>query len=168
MSDEMQKRKLTNKQRIFIDEYLRSFNATRAALAAGYSEKTSYSIGQENLNKPEIKSIIDERLRASLMGTDEALNRLADMARGDIGELIDNNGLLDIRQAREKGMTKLLRKIKQKTITHIGKTETDGDTEITEIEFEMYSAKDAIDTILKAGGKLNDVNITIKASLTDD
>jgi phage terminase small subunit len=165
---EQTEKKLTNKQRIFIDEYLRSFNATRAAIKAGYSEKTARSIGCENLTIPDIKREIDARIAESHMGADEALKLLADMARGDIGELVDDNGLLDLRQAREKGMTKLMRKIKQKTITHIGKSETDGDTEITEIEFEMYSAKDAIDTILKAGGSLKDTNIEITVNLTDD
>jgi phage terminase small subunit len=168
MSEEETKpKKLTNKQRIFIDEYLRSFNATRAAIRAGYSEHTAYSSGQRLLKDVELKSLIDARIAESHMGADEALKLLADMARGDIGDLVDNNSLLDLRMAREKGMTKLLRKIKQKTITHIGKLENEGDTEITEIEFEMYSAKDAIDTILKAGGKLNsDINITV--TLTDD
>jgi phage terminase small subunit len=161
------KRKLTNKQRIFIDEYLRSFNATRSAIASGYSEKTAYSIGQENLKKPDIKAEIDERLRQSQMSADEAMQRLADMARGDIGELIDNNGLLDIRVARDNNLTKLIRKIKQKTITRIGKTDNDDDIEITEIEFEMYSAQSALETILKAGGSLKDSEININVNLTD-
>lgn len=168
MSEEAPARKLTNKQRIFIDEYLRSFNATRAAKAAGYSEATAYSIGQRLLKNVEIKAEVDERLTASHMSADEALKLMADIARSDIGELIDNNGLLDIRQARENGLTKLIRKIKQKTVTRIGKTDNDDDVEITEIEFELYSAKDALDTILKAGGKLKDADVTIRVSLTDD
>lgn len=168
MTDEAVKYKFTKKQQVFIGEYLSCFNITKSAKAAGYSEKTAYSIGWELLRKPEIKAEIDRRLAEVHMGQDEALKLLADMARGDIGELIDDNGLLDIRIARSKGMTKLMRKIKQKTITHIGKADTDGDTEITEIEFEMYSAKDAIDTILKAGGNLKDTDIVINVSLKDD
>ncbi|APB70963.1 cell division protein FtsK [Paenibacillus polymyxa] len=49
---------LTPKQRIFVMEYLRDFNATRAAVSAGYSKKTAHTIGWENLRKPEIKSAI--------------------------------------------------------------------------------------------------------------
>ena len=45
---------LTDKQRRFVAEYLIDLNATQAAIRAGYSAKTAYSIGQENLNKPEI------------------------------------------------------------------------------------------------------------------
>lgn len=54
---------LTEKQKRFIDYYVETGNATEAARKAGYSEKTSYSIGHENLKKPEIKSAIDARLK---------------------------------------------------------------------------------------------------------
>lgn len=52
--------KLTNKQKRFIEEYLIDLNATQAAIRAGYSEKTAYSIGEENLKKPDIKRAIEE------------------------------------------------------------------------------------------------------------
>ena len=53
--------KLTHKQRLFADEYLKCGNATEAALKAGYSKKTARSIGSENLAKPDIKSYIAEK-----------------------------------------------------------------------------------------------------------
>ena len=52
--------KLTDKQKRFIEEYLVDLNATQAAIRAGYSERTAYSIGEENLKKPEIKRAIEE------------------------------------------------------------------------------------------------------------
>lgn len=52
--------KLTDKQKRFIEEYLIDLNATQAAIRAGYSEKTAYSIGEENLKKPEIKRAIED------------------------------------------------------------------------------------------------------------
>jgi phage terminase small subunit len=55
---------LKRKQPEFVREYMVDFNATQAAIRAGYSEKTAYSIGQENLNKPEIKAAIDEAMEA--------------------------------------------------------------------------------------------------------
>ena len=48
------------KQRAFCDYYLACGNATEAAIKAGYSEKTAYSIGAENLRKPEIHQFICE------------------------------------------------------------------------------------------------------------
>lgn len=50
---------MTPKQRRFIEVY--TGNATKAAIAAGYSKKTAYSIGQELLTKPEIMERIQER-----------------------------------------------------------------------------------------------------------
>lgn len=51
---------LTGKQAAFVREYVVDHNATQAAIRAGYSEKTSYSIGSENLRKPEIARAITE------------------------------------------------------------------------------------------------------------
>lgn len=53
--------KLTPKQSRFVDEYLVDLNASKAALRAGYSEKTAYSIGHANLKKVEIEKAISER-----------------------------------------------------------------------------------------------------------
>ena len=50
---------MNQKQELFVHEYLLDGNATRAAQAAGYSQRTAYSIGQENLKKPEIRQAID-------------------------------------------------------------------------------------------------------------
>jgi phage terminase small subunit len=51
--------KLTEKQKIFCREYIVDWNATQAAIKAGYSEKTSGAIGWENLRKPEIQAYIE-------------------------------------------------------------------------------------------------------------
>lgn len=58
--EEEKKVELTGKQKRFCEEYIFDFNATRAAKVAGYSEDTAYSIGSENLKKPEIQSFIKE------------------------------------------------------------------------------------------------------------
>ncbi|MDQ3256204.1 MAG: terminase small subunit, partial [Acidobacteriota bacterium] len=54
---------LTPKQQRFVDEYLVDMNATQAAIRAGYSRKTAYSIGDENLRKPYISAEIAHRQR---------------------------------------------------------------------------------------------------------
>lgn len=46
---------LTDKQERFALEYTKDFNATEAAVRAGYSKKSAHSIGWENLRKPEIQ-----------------------------------------------------------------------------------------------------------------
>lgn len=49
---------LNPKQTRFVAEYLIDSNATQAAIRAGYSKRTAYSIGAENLKKPEIAAAI--------------------------------------------------------------------------------------------------------------
>lgn len=50
---------LTEKQKKFCQEYIYDWNGRRAAIAAGYSEKTAHVISNENLNKPYIQAYIN-------------------------------------------------------------------------------------------------------------
>ena len=145
-------------------------------MRAGYSEKTAYSIGHENLSKPEISELIRGKLEEIHMTTDEALALLADHARGDIGEFMDINGisfslqLLD--ESGNRKNTRVIKKIKQKTTTFIAKNESDEDREVHETEIELYDAQAAIDKVLRVAGKYKDsmsVNIrSYDVKLIDD
>ena len=53
---------MTDKQELFIREYLIDFNSTKAAIRAGYSARTAYSIGNELLKKPEISQGINQAM----------------------------------------------------------------------------------------------------------
>nr|DAS01765.1 MAG TPA: Terminase small subunit [Caudoviricetes sp.] len=79
--------KLTLKQQRFADEYIISGNATDAAVKAGYSKKTAYSIGIENLKKPEIKKLINEKLKElsdkKIADQQEVLAYLTAVLRGE-------------------------------------------------------------------------------------
>jgi len=170
-SETQELKPLTPGDLLFIVRYFEMhMNGTQAYLSL--HPKSSYnnarSCAADILAKPNIKAEIRRRIDEKVMKSDEALLLLADMARGDVGDFIDRNNILDLTMAREKGLTKLIKKIKQRTITKIGKSDTDEDVEITDMEFELYSAKDAIDTILKAGGALKDSNIEINVKLSDD
>lgn len=54
------KTKLTDRQDRFCREYIIDYNSTDAAIRAGYSQKTAYSIGSENLKKPEVLARVRE------------------------------------------------------------------------------------------------------------
>ena len=61
----MVKKKLTLKQQKFADEFIANGgNATQAAILAGYSKKTAYQSGAENLKKPQVATYIKERRQA--------------------------------------------------------------------------------------------------------
>ncbi len=77
---------LTKKQKDFADYYLELGNQTEAAKKAGYSKKTAYSIGNENMKKPEIKAYISERLaqieKESIASIDEVMKFYTKVMRG--------------------------------------------------------------------------------------
>jgi len=52
--------KLNPKQQLFVEEYLIDFNATQAAIRAGYSENTAYSQGPRLLDNVEIQRGIEK------------------------------------------------------------------------------------------------------------
>lgn len=83
---------MTDKQKRFCDEYLIDCNATQAAIRAGYSPKTAYSIGEENLKKPELKTYIDERLEQlhseKTADAQEVLEYLTSVMRGEHKEQV--------------------------------------------------------------------------------
>lgn len=80
--------KLTEKQKRFCEEYLIDLNATQAAVRAGYSSKTAYSIGTENLRKPEIREycqqLIRERSERTGISSDFVLEELRRIAEAKV------------------------------------------------------------------------------------
>ena len=81
---------LTIKQALFVKEYIIDFNATRAAKAAGYSPKTAFSIGVENLKKPLIIKALQieqaDRAERTEITQDDTLQMVKDIADIDHGD----------------------------------------------------------------------------------
>lgn len=91
--------KLTERQRRFADEYIICGNASEAARKAGYSEKTAFRSGQENMQKPAIRNYIDERLSElrseKVADQQEVMEFLTSIMRGEVKEvmpLLDGDG----------------------------------------------------------------------------
>lgn len=87
---------LTEKQAAFCREYIIDFNATQAAIRAGYSENTAAKIGSENLIKPDIQSylaeLIAERNKRAEINADYVLNRLVEIDQMDALDILNENG----------------------------------------------------------------------------
>lgn len=167
MSDETPK--LTRKQQLFIDYYLQSFNASEAARRAGYSESRARITGSELLSNSNISEQIQSRLDEVHMSANEALKLQADIARGDMGEFLDTEGIgfnLDLQDAKTKGLTKLIKKIKQKTTTFLAKKESEEDREVHELEIELYPADAAQDRIMRVHGVYKDTSVLGEALMS--
>jgi hypothetical protein len=149
---------LTCKQRMFVDSYLSNgFNATEAARAAGYRGKDDHSlasIGYENLRKPEISAAVQQRMNEAAMSANEVLARLSKIARGEVVDFLDEDGKFDLRTARRLQKAGLLKKLKSKRTSKNVDTLTEGEEDsretletslvYEEVEFEMYSAHEAL------------------------
>lgn len=153
MSDEL--KPLNKAQQVFVSEYLKCFNGTEAySIAYPRANRDSARANAAKLlANASIKAEIDARLAEVHMSADEALKLMADIARGDIGDFVNDFGGVDILKAREAGKTRLIKKIKTRTITINGKQE---DKEVVEEEVELYPADAALRDILKIHGKYKD------------
>lgn len=81
---------MTPKQKKFCLEYASSGNATESAIKAGYSKKTAYSIGQENLKKPELQKFLqqlaDEMASQKIANAKEMQEVLTSIIRQELEE----------------------------------------------------------------------------------
>ena len=82
----------------FVVEYLKDFNATRAAIRAGYSPKTAASQGQRLLRSVVVIKAIGEDhtklLKQTEASTERVLKELAAIAFPDPGQFFDEHGNL--------------------------------------------------------------------------
>ena len=143
--------RISNKQKIFINEYVKSWNATKAAIAAGYSAKTATSKASQLLTKVNIKEEIAKRIKDVCMSGDEALKLLSEQARGSLDDCFDiemvksqrtpgefiPNYRLNLVKAKEKGKLHLIKSIMP----------TANGTRV-----ELYSSQRALEIIAKASG----------------
>lgn len=86
------KKKLTPKQRLFADEYIKCGNATQSAIKAGYAQKAAYQTGAENLKKPQIKAYIESKLKEiesrKIADAKEVLQFFTSVLRGEVYETV--------------------------------------------------------------------------------
>ncbi|MDV4167802.1 terminase small subunit [Rhodovulum sp. FJ3] len=89
---------LTPKQARFVEEYLIDLNATQAAIRAGYSEKTAYSMGQRLLKNVEVQKAIAaaQSKRSDRVGVqaEDVLRELVRVGMSDLRKAFTADGKL--------------------------------------------------------------------------
>lgn len=82
--------KLTQKQKLFADEYIKSGNAMQSAIKSGYSEKYAKSSSAKMLENVGIKSYIDTKMAEieshKIADAKEAMQAITAIARGETTE----------------------------------------------------------------------------------
>ena len=144
--------KLTDKQEKFCYEYVLHLNATKAAINAGYSEKTAYSIGGENLKKPEIQERIrymqDNLAETAQLSALRVLKEHEKIAYSSIAHMhqtwIERKDFEELTDDQKDCIKSISTKILKKNIG------TKEDPEIVDVEYvriELYDKQKSLDAI---------------------
>lgn len=135
---------LTDKRKLFVDEYLKCWNASEAARRAGYSVRTAGAQGHRLLKDVEISAEIDRFKAEHIISPEEVQVLLTEQARSDIGEfLIQQNDdvVVDLAKAIKAKKTGLIKKLSQ---TRTVRSRGDETEEIASTTIELYDKQAAI------------------------
>jgi phage terminase small subunit len=150
---------LTGLQKAWFIEYMQNgYNATQAARDAGYQAKESGSsfrvIGHNNRHHDKISRLIADAFAAQAMSAEEALARVATIARGSIEDMIsldeDGNPIWDLEKAKANGALHLI-----KDLT-LERTEDPQGNVTTKVKITTYDKTKAQKIILRAQGAFDD------------
>lgn len=141
--------KLTDKQERFCYEYCIDFNATQAAIRAGYSERSAAEIGRQNLMKLEIQTRIKE-MQTNLSETAgisalKVINEHAKIAFSGISKLKD--GWMTLKDF--KSLTEDEKSCIQEIQTKEARRSDGGDGTIIEewVKLKLYDKQKSLDSI---------------------
>lgn len=112
---EEQALELNPQQQLWVEEYLTCWNATRAAIRAGYSEESAAKQGYRMSRNVHVQALIRKRLAGVAMGADEVLARIGEHARADMSDFVDvteeRQWLPNLKKAESFGKLHLIQEI---------------------------------------------------------
>lgn len=134
---------MTPKRQLFVEAFLgrANMNATKAAELAGYSDAKNegYRLKQD----PEVQEAIKQRLEEEAMSAREVLYRLAEQARADVDEFLDEEGCFDIEKARAAGKTHLLKELSYEEVYEGGGRDRNPDL-VRKVKFKIHDPQAAL------------------------
>jgi len=144
----------TDLQKKWLLEYLdNGFNATQAAKDAGYkcgTEQAYRQQGSQNKHHPAMKKLRQAFMRRH-MSADEALARLAEIAKVDMQDFIsiDEHGepIFDLQKARGRGVMHLI-----KSINLERKQNPETGEVTTKVNIQLYNKRKALTDVLDVIG----------------
>lgn len=158
--------KLTEKQRLFVNEYLIDLNATQAAIRAGYSVKTADQQGSRMLAnvkvQEEIGRAMAERSKRTGVNQDKVVLELAKIAFVKMTDIVDEQG--KIRPDAAEDDLACIESVKYK------ESESDAGSSV-EREVKISPKLKALELLGKHLGMWNDkldVNITAPIVITGE
>ena len=147
---------MSPKEKRFVEEYPRDLNGTKAAIRAGYTERSARVTAAKLLAKPNIRAAVDKTIDARSKRTgitaDRVLKETEVLAFSDIEHYtLDDAGYLCAAPGAPEGVMRAVSSVKYKTTTRGA-----GDNKETErvCEFRLWDKPG----VLKLAGRHVDVN----------
>ena len=163
MDIEQSEFQITDKMKRFINEYLVDFNATQAAIRAGYSESTAQEQSSQLLARPDIRALIAEGQKAIAERTqsfqDDAVSELKIVGFSDLADFLSvkEGGIVEQKPFNEltKAQTRCIKKIKQ---TVRSSHSADGSIlhQTAVLEVELFDKLKALELLGRHLGMFND------------
>ena len=163
MDIEQSEFQITDRMKKFVDEYLIDFNATQAAIRAGYSSDTANEQGSQLLARPDIRELVAEGQKAIAERTqtfqDNAVAELKIVGFSDLADFltVKDGGIVEQKPFNEltKEQTKCIKKIKQ---TVRSSHSADGTIlhQTAVIEIELHDKLKALELLGRHLGMFND------------
>jgi len=135
---------LSDQQRLFVTEYIRTRNASEAARRAGF--KWAAMTGRRLLQKVIIKEALETELRANHVGKDHLLSGYSEVAWVSIEDFIDEQGKPVIEKIRANGH--LVKSYKCK----VNQRRSTREVEVTDVEIVLHDCLAAMSDLAKAQG----------------
>ena len=163
MDIEQSEFQITDRMKKFVDEYLIDFNATQAAIRAGYSPDTANEQGSQLLARPDIRELVAEGQKEIMERTqtfqDNAVAELKIVGFSDLADFltVKDGGIVEQKPFNEltKEQTKCIKKIKQ---TVRSSHSADGTIlhQTAVIEIELHDKLKALELLGRHLGMFND------------
>ncbi len=163
MDIEQSEFQITDRMKKFVDEYLVDFNATQAAIRAGYSPDTANEQGSQLLARPDIRELVAEGQKEIMERTqtfqDDAVDELKVVGFSNLADFltVKDGGIVEQKPFNEltKEQTKCIKKIKQ---TVRSSHSADGTIlhQTAVIEIELHDKLKALELLGRHLGMFND------------
>jgi phage terminase small subunit len=107
---------LTYRERVFINEYINNGgNGKQAAIAAGYGSGRPDQSAYQVLHRLQVQQHIQDRISEAAVCADEVIGTLASFMRGNIADLLDDDGNFDIALVKRRQLGHLLKTVTRTT-----------------------------------------------------
>lgn len=156
---------LTDQQQRFVEEYPKDFNATQAAIRAGYSPKTAGQQGHRLLKDVEIqqalalheeqaRQLAEKRSALAVMDRAEVLMELSRVARFNMGRILhvtpDGDPYIDLSKASEDDLAAIAEAQVEDFIVGRG----DDARDVRRVKIKPHSKLHALELLAKHYGLL--------------